>query len=229
MLHPTTSIKQQPPSLVVLPSPAPAAGPGAPLADALTLDYLAIVFETVLGRLLPSQGFLLLDAQGHLLQSNPKARSLCKTLRSAAPRPPAHPAPGPLKEPLPEAIEKIAHCLIESRQLFPERPIQLQDDIFRGDQTRIRIQAEWITLADQQPPYMVVVLADLTEVAHQRARLDVFRYQLTPREAEVWQLSLQGLSYRQVGQELVISINTVKRHMKRIYEKRELLQGAMTG
>nr|WP_242028403.1 helix-turn-helix transcriptional regulator [Pseudanabaena sp. FACHB-2040] len=84
----------------------------------------------------------------------------------------------------------------------------------------MQIQAEWIALDAQQASHIVVTLEDLTEVAHQRALFDAFRYRLTPREAEVWELYLQGFSYRQIGKALFITINTVKRHMKSIHVKR---------
>jgi DNA-binding NarL/FixJ family response regulator len=44
-------------------------------------------------------------------------------------------------------------------------------------------------------------------------------YQLTPREKEVLSCLVNGLSYKMIGAELHISYETVRSHVKKIYEK----------
>jgi DNA-binding NarL/FixJ family response regulator len=44
-------------------------------------------------------------------------------------------------------------------------------------------------------------------------------FNLTPREHEVLALLAQGLSYGKVGETLFISIDTVRNHVRNIYEK----------
>lgn len=44
-------------------------------------------------------------------------------------------------------------------------------------------------------------------------------YKLTPREVEVLENIVKGLSYKMIGYELEISYNTVRAHMKNIYDK----------
>jgi DNA-binding NarL/FixJ family response regulator len=44
-------------------------------------------------------------------------------------------------------------------------------------------------------------------------------YQLTPREKEVLACIVNGLSYKMIGAELHISYETVRSHVKKIYEK----------
>ena len=44
-------------------------------------------------------------------------------------------------------------------------------------------------------------------------------FELTPREIEVLTCIAQGVSYTQTAEKLVISANTVKTHLKRIYSK----------
>lgn len=44
-------------------------------------------------------------------------------------------------------------------------------------------------------------------------------YQITPREKQVLELLAKGFSYRMIGQEYSISPETVKRHLKHIYQK----------
>lgn len=44
-------------------------------------------------------------------------------------------------------------------------------------------------------------------------------YQLTPREKEILSLLAQGNSYKMIGAQLSISIDTIRTHSKKIYEK----------
>jgi len=214
----TSTQAQQPSNVVALPSIQSPSYRDS-VTDSITVDYLAIVFETFLDRIFPSQGLLLLDQTGQLIQSSPQARQLCSALK--APEAAARrtiPAQG--QSLLPDQIHTLVQGLIESRDLFPNQSIQLQDQLTLSDNTPVHIQAEWINLGSQSSPCIVVTLEDLTEVTHQRALFDAYRYHFTPRETEVWELHLQGLSYREISEAFFISLNTVKRHMKSIYGKR---------
>ena len=42
---------------------------------------------------------------------------------------------------------------------------------------------------------------------------------LTPREQEILQLLMKGFSYKMIAAELTVSIETIRTHIKRIYEK----------
>lgn len=44
-------------------------------------------------------------------------------------------------------------------------------------------------------------------------------YHITPREKEILELLSKGLMYKEVAQQLTISINTLKRHIYNMYEK----------
>ena len=44
-------------------------------------------------------------------------------------------------------------------------------------------------------------------------------YKMTPREIEIWRLIGMGLTDKEIARDLRISVNTVKTHTKRIYEK----------
>ena len=66
-----------------------------------------------------------------------------------------------------------------------------------------------ITLEDRQQ--------SLAVIANQEAQ----RYGLTTRETDVWCLKRKGSSYKEIAKALFISENTVKKHVKNIYSKRE--------
>ena len=47
----------------------------------------------------------------------------------------------------------------------------------------------------------------------------IVKYELTVREVEVSKLVAQGLSNKTISEKLFVSVNTVKSHMQRIYNK----------
>ncbi|MEM9944913.1 MAG: LuxR C-terminal-related transcriptional regulator [Cyanobacteria bacterium P01_D01_bin.36] len=187
----------------------------------LSKDYLSIIFESFLGQLFPYRGLLLLDETGQLLQSTLKARELCQSIEQATAN--LITQPNLSSEDsivLPQPVMTLCEFLIDSQLEFPEQPFQLSDDLFFGNGLRIRLNAERVSIAGRPNPCILVRLEDSTQIAGQRALCDECRYGLTPRETEVWELYLQGLSYRQVGERLVIEISTVRKHMKSVYSKR---------
>ena len=205
-----------------MPLPSPPTALPVPSAQTLTTDYLAMVFETFLDTVFPFQGFLLIDSQGHLIQSSPYARQLGLGRESdggSGRSPAVAPASPAAVTPLATAVNHLVQCLIESRQLFPGEHIQLRDEVIFPDQMRVSLEAEWVDLHCHS--CIVVTLENRTAGAQQQAAIDGRRYHLTERETEVWQYALLGLSYSEIAQALFISINTVKQHMKRIYQKQE--------
>ncbi|MGF1460328.1 MAG: helix-turn-helix transcriptional regulator [Leptolyngbyaceae cyanobacterium] len=185
--------------------------------ESVTIAYLPLVFETLLDKVFPSRGFMLLDHQGKLLQSSPYARQLCRAMHAdgngetvSTPQ---------LSLPMP--VQTLADCLVESRQLFPEHRVQLQDNVLLPDRSRLCLQAEWMELEPQAIAGIVLTLDNLTEKARQQALVDAQRYRLTERERQVWEHSLLGLSYEEIGRELFITLNTVKQHLKSIRRKQE--------
>ena len=186
------------------------------LAD-LRADNLTLIFELLLGQVFPFRGFILFDDTGKLLRSTTKAEEFCVLLQKGSPGQLFGTTQGSVA--LPEQVSALCHSLLESQIDFPEYTLQLYDTVFLPGGIRFHLYVEWIDLADQPTKCILVTIEDLTQIAHHRAVCDAYRYGLTNREAEVWELYLQGLSYREVGEELVIALNTVKKHMKNIFGK----------
>lgn len=120
---------------------------------------------------------------------------------------------------IPEQIMTLCKYLRESCDDFPDYTLQLYDTAFLPGGIRLYLNVEWIELTDQPTKCILVTIEDLTRIAQHRATADAYRYALTERETEVWKLYLQGLSYREVSDELIIALNTVKKHMKNIFRK----------
>ena len=192
--------------------------PSFPLSP-VSEDYREIVFESWLGQLFPSQGLLLLDETAQLLQSNSKAREICRLIGEAS----TDSVTQPVTEEsitLPQQVATLCEFLIDGRREFPDRKLQLSDEIFSDNGLRVQLNAEWVAMAEQPATSILVRLEDVVQIANQRAFCDAYRYGFTPRETEVWALYLQGLPCRQVGEQLFIALCTVKKHMKSISRKR---------
>ena len=197
------------------------------MGQVTSIDFLSMVFETMLDQLFPSQGLLLLSRSGRVIQSSPKARVLCQALQTGTAAPlPKGPAPKDSELgdrglwALPPQIRALCNCMIESRDEFPQQRIQLHDEIEIDGDCCIHLNGAWVDWGEAGPTYLLITLENLAEVSMQRAAFDAHRYQLTTRETDVWKLALQRCSYSDIANQLFISLNTVKRHMKSIYEKR---------
>ncbi|MDX2242712.1 MAG: helix-turn-helix transcriptional regulator [Leptolyngbyaceae cyanobacterium bins.302] len=75
------------------------------------------------------------------------------------------------------------------------------------------------------PGLIAVFLENCHEVMQQEAKIQQQKYDLTDREAEIWMLLRQELTYQEIAQRLQISLNTVKTHVKNVYAKRRGGQG----
>lgn len=192
-----------------------------PLGQTASVDFLSTLFETTLDQLFPSQGLLLINRLGQVIQSSPKARELCQGLKTGTgPTPQGTRLSWRDVGSLPTQIRALCTFMIESRDDFPNQRIQLNDDINVEDGCCIHLTGEWVDWGEAEPTYLLICLENRQEVSDQRAAFDTYRYQLTARESDVWRLALQGYSYSEIAAQLFISLNTVKRHMKSIYEKR---------
>lgn len=182
-------------------------------------DDLDLIFERLLGQFFPFRGFILFDGHGKLLRSTTKADEFCLLLHKASPGNAFGAVECQSMETMPEQVETLCGFLQDSRDDYPECTLQLYDNAFLPGGIRLFLNVEWIDLVDQPDKCILVTIEDLTQIAHHRAVSDAYRYGLTPQETDVWELYLQGLSYRDVGEELLMALNVVKKHMKSIFGK----------
>ncbi|MDY6938993.1 MAG: helix-turn-helix transcriptional regulator [Cyanobacteriota bacterium] len=163
-----------------------------------------------------SDGILILSDRGEELYGNSQARVLCAQLSPARLSPAG----------IPEAVWRLCESLIESRELFPDRQWAIEDEVPLNPFTQLRLRVRWFQLADSEPPYLLVTLENCSEGIQTRALLDANKYGLTEREGEVWALRSCGCSYKDIAEQLYISDNTVKKHMKNINAKRKAIHWA---
>jgi len=157
-------------------------------------------------------GILIVTLKGEILQANSRARELCNPLSSSGQ--------------MPSPIWQVCEALIEGQKLFPGQRIMPEVEGMIGG-VNLRIRVRWLNqnLDDQEnssPEFscLIITLEDRQQTLNNLAIADTQKYNLTTREAEIWQMRLQGHSYQAIASELYITQNTVKKHVKNILAKR---------
>jgi DNA-binding CsgD family transcriptional regulator len=121
---------------------------------------------------------------------------------------------------VPSAIWEICKPLVENNTSCPHNVI-LSDEIILNDSAILRIRVQWLNLDRFNYPCLLITIENRDESMKNTALFEVKKYQLTPREAEIWHLYRSNCSYRKIAVQLFITINTVKKHMKNIHAKRQ--------
>lgn len=158
-----------------------------------------------------TDGVLILSEQGEWIYHNYYAHCICQTLNQGQ----------PLLNQVPEVVWRNCQALIDSRELYPAQPVVIESEVALSRSQVYRIRARWLVLEDSQRPYLMVVLEDRCQALQNQAMAESILYELTPRQAEVWLLYRAGFSYQQIANELYITLNTVKRHLKDIRLKQK--------
>ena len=80
---------------------------------------------------------------------------------------------------------------------------------------------DWDNSTYQASNCFLITLEDRQQSLEIIANQEAQRYGLTTRETDVWCLKRLGKSYKDIAKSLYISENTVKKHLKNIYSKKE--------
>jgi DNA-binding CsgD family transcriptional regulator len=156
-------------------------------------------------------GVLVLTDQGKLIYANQCAHQFFHWLVK-------DPSPS---DSVPQPIWHICEALIESRALFPDRPIIIEDEIRTTDVHSIRIRVRWLEFDQVNRFHLLVTLEDRYQSIQNAAIDDARKYGLTERESEVWTLRCANLTYKAIALRLNIAVDTVKKHVKSIHAKRQ--------
>lgn len=161
-------------------------------------------------------GFMIATSEGLILQSNSKARSLCRKIDTQN-----------SSDTLPQAIQRLCDALLDSRETFSSEDeanavpyLILEDDIETHSSSMIRVRVQWLD-QESSNAKMLIILEDRYQSARCRAIAEAQRYGLSSRESEVWLYRCIGYTYKQIANELFIAIDTVKKHVKSINAKRD--------
>ncbi|MDJ0736277.1 MAG: LuxR C-terminal-related transcriptional regulator [Nostocaceae cyanobacterium] len=179
--------------------------PSQPLQSASQFDLLQVVIESFV------DGILVVTTEGDLVHTNEFARHICNKLISNVES----------KNPLPKEIWRVCKSLIESRELFPGEKISIESEIETDRNMKLRIRARWLNLSANDSNLLLVIVEDCNQSSESMAITDAYKYGLTDRETEVWLLRRANFSYKEIAEQLYITINTVKKHLKNIYAKQQ--------
>jgi DNA-binding CsgD family transcriptional regulator len=170
------------------------------------------LFQNILDSLI--DGILILNDRGEWIDANTRGEQICRQFLTE-------------KSPVcsvPQEIWRICQTLLGFHALPSRQSIVVEDEITTDQSNALRIRARWIDYDAAQNPCMLVMLENRFQSNQAVAIAEAQKYELTPRESEVWQLHRQGYTYKEIAAALYISLNTVKKHMKGIYAKRQVIE-----
>ncbi|OUL33303.1 helix-turn-helix transcriptional regulator [Nostoc sp. T09] len=173
--------------------------------DLLQLYFLQLVIENL------EDGILILNEAGNVFHANASAYQISTQLKSEYGKEKfIHPV-----------ISQLCQSLIDHQSWNSDNLMILSDEIIVNQSNIFRIRVKYLSFKITQIPYFLVTIENRYETLKNFAIAEVKKYELTPREAEIWSLYRGNYSYKDIAAKLYITINTVKKHMKNIHAKRQ--------
>lgn len=152
-------------------------------------------------------GILVVSEQQEVMYTNTIASSICTQLVEE-------------EGPLPKEFQQICEALVESKAVYGEHPVMIESEVDAGE-TKFHIQGQWFNLEMTSPPCILLRLQNQKQSVHELAIAEVQKWNLTPREREVWLLRRSGYKRRAIATSLCMAEDTVKKHLKNIQFKRQ--------
>lgn len=156
-------------------------------------------------------GILIASDRGDVLHSNRRADCLCRQLMPESTQ----------LNVLPRQIWQSCQALIKNQDASLAQRVVLDEEVRMNESVVIRVRICWIDLNNIDRPCLLIMMEDKYESARYRAIAESWKYGLTVRETEVWQLKRIGCTYKQIAAQLHIAEDTVKKHIKNIYARRD--------
>ncbi|MEO0758135.1 MAG: helix-turn-helix transcriptional regulator [Cyanobacteria bacterium J06648_16] len=164
---------------------------------------------TIEGLLDSCSGIVILSAAGELVYTNKKGEAALSAMASQACS----------QKTLPKEICYLFGVLTENKRLFPSQNWSIQFTVFTSIQKRFDIQARWIHTEKGNELYLLLIMNDSDQQIYEVALGEAAQYGFTSRETEVWVLHRTHYTYKEIADQLAITPNTVKKHMKNILTK----------
>ncbi|MEO0537955.1 MAG: helix-turn-helix transcriptional regulator [Cyanobacteria bacterium P01_A01_bin.123] len=120
-----------------------------------------------------------------------------------------------------QEVSRIYQAIAGSQDLYGDQTVIVESELDFEILGRLRLRARWSTVKPQVDPIIWITLEDQQRSLQAQAILEVEKYGFTARETEVWLRRKARVPYREIAQELFITVNTVKKHVKNIRVKIE--------
>jgi len=160
-------------------------------------------------------GVLIINPCGEVIFSNVYASKICQPILEQKTS-----QSDPLNE-----VEELSRLFqtIRDGRISAERLYLLEGEFYTGTDNEIRVRVQMIELDQVEEPCLLIVLEDRKDTVRRAAIAEIRKFKLTPREADVWLWRRTGLSYTEIATKLFVTIDTVKKHLKSIYAKRDAM------
>ncbi|MEA5502103.1 helix-turn-helix transcriptional regulator [Halotia wernerae UHCC 0503] len=179
--------------------------PSVKLRNLQQAEFLQEILEGL------GDGILILTAAGELVHANASAYHICCQINQGYFD----------SNSIPPVIWHLCQSLLDSQSLLSDKIIMLSDEILLEKSTIFRIRVRFLDLETFDIPCLLVTIENRYESMKNVAIAEIKKYELTPREAEIWCLYRSNYSYKEIAVKLYITLNTVKKHMKNIHAKRQ--------
>lgn len=173
--------------------------------DLLQTTFLQAVIEGL------EDGILIVNTTGKLIHANASAYMICNQLNPES----SH------SNFVPPVIWQLCQSLLDTQNSLSDKLIILSDEIVLNQSTIFRVRVRLVNLQGLQIPDFLVTIENRYESQKNIAIAEIQKYDLTPRESEIWCLYRGNYSYKDIAAKLFITINTVKKHIKNINAKRQ--------
>jgi DNA-binding CsgD family transcriptional regulator len=157
-------------------------------------------------------GILILSQTGEVVHANASVHRLCCQFYQGDAK----------QNSVPPVIWNLCESLLNNQYLFSDKLIILSDEIVLDKSNIFQIRVRLLDLDGFEMPCLLVTIENRYESLKNVAITEVKKFDLTPREAEIWFLYRSNYSYKEIASKLYITINTVKKHMKNIHTKRQV-------
>ncbi len=159
-------------------------------------------------------GILVISTDLQAVYVNAQATTLCQAMQET------------LEPELPAAVQSACRQFLQApmdRQ--PWQSYYESDPADLNHYLLIRLKVRWLSstlLATATPlsTLLLVTLEDYSESVHQEMQQEKRQFGLTDRETEIGTLLRLGWTYQAIADRMHISVNTVKSHVRHLYNKR---------
>jgi DNA-binding CsgD family transcriptional regulator len=168
------------------------------------LCFLQKILENI------EDGILILTETGELIHHNASAYSICSQINQLNVNANVNSVPSVIWNLCKSLIKNKFDC--DNLTIWSEDIVISQSLVFR-----LRVRRFYLELSQQ--PLLLVTIENRCQSLKNVALSEAYKYHLTKREAEIWSLYRAASSYKQIAEQLFITVNTVKKHIKNIRAK----------